>query len=226
MLNDLIGRVEQTQLTEKDPEAEQLLNQRLGRNPNALYVLAQTVLVQKYALEQAQAQLAQLRQLQQTQPAQQPARATSFLGGLFGHHDPAASPAASPTSTGVWGVALCPALEPGSRVRTSASTPGWWLKLSPHRRDHGSWSRCRGAGLSGGRVVAARLRWRPGRSGRRRILWRRRCRERPSSTIIMTMPEASMSASPIAALGIAATTPRTCSRPVTACETTGIIRTI
>ena len=33
MLNDLIGRVEQTQLTEKDPEAEQLLAQRLGRNP-------------------------------------------------------------------------------------------------------------------------------------------------------------------------------------------------
>ena len=53
MLNDLIGRVEQTQLTEKDPEAEQLLLQRLGRNPNALYILAQTVLVQKYALEQA-----------------------------------------------------------------------------------------------------------------------------------------------------------------------------
>ena len=53
MLNDLIGRVEQTQLTEKDPEAEQLLNQRLGRNPNALYILAQTVLVQNYALEQA-----------------------------------------------------------------------------------------------------------------------------------------------------------------------------
>ncbi len=62
MLNDLIGRVEQTQLTEKDPEAEQLLNQRLGRNPNALYILAQTVLVQSYALEQAQRQLSQLRQ--------------------------------------------------------------------------------------------------------------------------------------------------------------------
>jgi len=59
MLNDLIGRVQQTQLTEKDPEAEQLLNQSLGRNPNSLYILAQTVLVQKYALEQAQAQLAQ-----------------------------------------------------------------------------------------------------------------------------------------------------------------------
>jgi uncharacterized protein len=91
MLNDLIGRVEQTQLTEKDPEAEQLLNQRLGRNPNALYVLAQTVLVQKYALEQAQAQLTQLRQQQQSLPAQQPAH-TSFLGSLLGHRDPAPPP--------------------------------------------------------------------------------------------------------------------------------------
>jgi uncharacterized protein len=92
MLNDLIGRVQQTQLTEKDPEAEQLLNQSLGRNPNSLYILAQTVLVQKYALEQAQAQLAQARQLQQTQ---QPAHSTSFLGNLLGHRDPV-PPAAPP----------------------------------------------------------------------------------------------------------------------------------
>jgi uncharacterized protein len=91
MLNDLIGRVQQTQLTEKDPEAEQLLNQSLGRNPNSLYILAQTVLVQKYALEQAQAQLAQARQLQQTQ---QPAH-SSFLGSLLGHRDPV-PPAAPP----------------------------------------------------------------------------------------------------------------------------------
>jgi hypothetical protein len=91
MLNDLIGRIEQTQLTEKDPDAEQLLNQRLARNPNALYIMAQTVLVQNYALEQAQAQLNQLRQ--QTQALQQqPARATSFLGNLLGHRDPAPPP--------------------------------------------------------------------------------------------------------------------------------------
>ena len=102
MLNDLIGRVEQTQLTEKDPEAEQLLNQRLGRNPNALYILAQTVLVQKYALEQAQAQLNQLRQ--QTQALQQPAH-TSFLGNLLGHRDPAPPPppTSAPTCSRVTG---------------------------------------------------------------------------------------------------------------------------
>jgi hypothetical protein len=96
MLNDLIGRVEQTQLTEKDPEAEQLLNQRLARNPNALYVLAQTVLVQKYALEQATAQLNQLRAQQAQQFSPQPAHATSFLGSLLGHRDPAPPPPAAP----------------------------------------------------------------------------------------------------------------------------------
>jgi uncharacterized protein len=87
MLNDLIGRVEQTQLAEKDPEAEQLLNQRLGRNPDALYILAQTVLVQKYALEQAEAQLRQMRQ---------PAHSTSFLGNLLGRRDPAPPPPPPP----------------------------------------------------------------------------------------------------------------------------------
>jgi hypothetical protein len=91
MLNDLIGRVEQTQLTEKDPEAEQLLVQRLGRNPDALYILAQTVLVQKYALDQATAQINQLRQQSQAQQ-QQPAHATSFLGNLLGRRDPVPPP--------------------------------------------------------------------------------------------------------------------------------------
>jgi uncharacterized protein len=98
MLNDLVGRVEQTQLTEKDPEAEQLLNQRLARNPNALYVLAQTVLVQKYALEQATAQIGQLRQIQQA--PQQPAHATSFLGSLLGRLDPAPPPSPPPPAPG------------------------------------------------------------------------------------------------------------------------------
>ena len=58
MIGDLIDRVQKTQLAEKDMDAEQMLQQGLGKNPDALYILAQTVLVQKYALEQAQAQLA------------------------------------------------------------------------------------------------------------------------------------------------------------------------
>ncbi|WP_348261498.1 DUF2076 domain-containing protein [Telmatobacter sp. DSM 110680] len=88
LLNSLIERVNQTQLDEKDPDAEALLNQKLAPNPDALYMLAQTVLVQNIALDQAKAQVAQLQQqLQQQRP--QPAHTTSFLGRLLGEHDPA-----------------------------------------------------------------------------------------------------------------------------------------
>jgi hypothetical protein len=92
MLQGLTDRVNQTQLAEKDTEAEQFLAQNLGRNADALYILAQTVLVTQYGLEQAQKQIAalkaQLDQLQQQlQQAQQPAKHTSFLGGLLGERD-------------------------------------------------------------------------------------------------------------------------------------------
>jgi len=89
MLQGLIQRVNQTQLQEKDFDAEEMLQQTLGRNPDALYILAQTLLVQQYALDQAQKQLEQLRQ----QQAQQPQRSSSFLGNLLGRDD---SPRATP----------------------------------------------------------------------------------------------------------------------------------
>jgi uncharacterized protein len=119
MLNDLISRVEQTQLAEKDPEAEQLLVQRLGRNPNALYILAQTVLVQKYALEQAQAQINQVRQ-QQLQSVPQPAHATSFLGSLLGHRDPAPPPPPPPPAPGY---GAPPSAQPWNQVPAYGAPP-------------------------------------------------------------------------------------------------------
>jgi uncharacterized protein len=91
MLQDLTERINRTQLPEKDLDAEQLLQQTLGRNPDALYILAQTVLVQQYALDQAQKQLDQLRQQQQ-----QPKRTTSFLGNLLGRDDEPAPPPPPP----------------------------------------------------------------------------------------------------------------------------------
>src|SRR5580704_5726594 len=93
MIGDLIDRVQKTQLPEKDMDAEQMLRQGLGQNPDALYILAQTVLVQKYALEQAQAQLAQAKaQLQHPEPK----HATSFLGSLLGRNDAPAPPPPPP----------------------------------------------------------------------------------------------------------------------------------
>jgi uncharacterized protein len=97
LLNSLIERVNQTQLEEKDPDAEALLNQKLAPNPDALYMLAQTVLVQNIALDQAKAQVAHLQQqAQQLQPRPQPAHTTSFLGRLLGEHDPAPQPQYQP----------------------------------------------------------------------------------------------------------------------------------
>ena len=67
MLQDLTDRVNNTQLSEKDPDAEQFLQKTLGRNPDTLYILAQTLLVQRYALDQARSR----------SPMRAPTRSTS-----------------------------------------------------------------------------------------------------------------------------------------------------
>lgn len=97
MLNALVDRVNGTKLTERDPAAAELLSRGLSSNPDAMYILAQSVLVQNIALEQARAQLTQA----QEQLKQQSSHSTSFLGSLLGHRNPtpaqaqAAPPAAA-----------------------------------------------------------------------------------------------------------------------------------
>jgi hypothetical protein len=98
MLQGLVERINGTQLPEKDADAEQYLQQSLGRNPDAMYILAQTVLVQQYALTQAQKQLADAKAEaeQLRQQAQQPKHSTSFLGSLLGRSDEPERPATPP----------------------------------------------------------------------------------------------------------------------------------
>jgi len=131
MLEDLVRKVVETKLTEKDPEAEQLLQQGLGRDPDAIYKLAQTVLVQNLALNQTREQI---RQLQQAQQQAQPARATSFLGGLLGHREPSPPPPQSqyqpvpqpapvpPQYATATPVAVPASSSAGSFLRTAATT--------------------------------------------------------------------------------------------------------
>ena len=102
LLSSLTQKINQTQLQEKDPDAENLLGHELGANPDAIYILAQTVLVQNIALEQARAQVVQLQQqLQQAQARPQPAHTTSFLGRLLGEKDEPAPPPQQ--QQGSWG---------------------------------------------------------------------------------------------------------------------------
>ena len=113
LLKQLTDRINQTQLQEKDPDAENMLGHELGANPDALYILAQTVLVQNIALDQAKGQIAQLQQ--QTQQArQQPAHATSFLGRLLGEKDPQPAP---PPPQQQWGGPQPPPYQPVQQYR-------------------------------------------------------------------------------------------------------------
>ncbi len=82
MLNDLVRKINGAPLQDKDDDAERLLNSGLGRNPDALYVMAQTILVQNIALEQAKRQMSTLQQ------GGAQAKPKSFLGSLFGHDNP------------------------------------------------------------------------------------------------------------------------------------------
>src|SRR5579872_57852 len=78
MLASLFERVSSTASTPRDPQAETLIADAVRANPHAPYVLAQTVLVQQQALENASRRLAELEAQAQAQPQQE----TSFLGSI------------------------------------------------------------------------------------------------------------------------------------------------
>ncbi len=94
LLSALAQRVRNVPPQQKDPEAEQFIRQLTAERPDTAYVLAQTVIMQDFALRNAQSQIEDLqRQLSQMQPPQQE-RPGSFLGGLFGR-----SPSPQPSTS-------------------------------------------------------------------------------------------------------------------------------
>jgi hypothetical protein len=100
LITTLLSRLKSTAGQPKEPEADGLIRQALAEQPDAPYYLVQTVLIQDLSLHNAQNRIAELEQ-QLTEAQQQAARPTSFLGSLFGTHQPAsAAPAAPPA--GPW----------------------------------------------------------------------------------------------------------------------------
>jgi len=84
LLESLAGRIANTPPPQKDPEADQLIQQQIGARPDALYILAQTVLIQEMALNQANGRLHELQEQLNAQQGSQQQTHTSFLGRLFG----------------------------------------------------------------------------------------------------------------------------------------------
>jgi hypothetical protein len=85
MIDGLIERIRSTQVADKDLDAERYLQQNLATIPDALYILAQTVIVQQYGLQQAQQQIQQLQAaLEEASQHVQQSGGGSFLSKIFG----------------------------------------------------------------------------------------------------------------------------------------------
>lgn len=86
LLTNLVARLKQAPPAEQDEEAGAMVRDLVRDLPDAPYLLAQTVLIQDYALHQAQSRIAELER--QAQP-QRAGGGGSFLGAIFGSAAPA-----------------------------------------------------------------------------------------------------------------------------------------
>jgi uncharacterized protein len=98
LLEALAQRVKSVPAQAKDFEADQAIRQLVNEREDTAYILAQTVIMQDFALRNAQSQIEDLQRKLTEAPGRQ--QSGSFLGGLFGGTGTAASPSPRP-----WGQA-------------------------------------------------------------------------------------------------------------------------
>ena len=86
LIDGLFERMRSVEGQPRDAEAETLIAQHVAAAPHATYALAQTVLVQEHALQQAYARVQELEAEVEAayEAAQAPQQSGGFLGGLFG----------------------------------------------------------------------------------------------------------------------------------------------
>lgn len=96
----LAERLRQAQPAQKDAQAAELIARHIASQPDAVYLLAQAVLVQEDALHTAQAKIAELTDRLAATPPPAPAQTGGgFLSGMFGRSQapaPAPAPAQAP----------------------------------------------------------------------------------------------------------------------------------
>jgi uncharacterized protein len=102
LLNSLADRVKTVPVQQKDLEADTFLHQLVQERPDTPYILAQTVIMQDFALHNAQAQIEDL-QRQLSEDSQPPRQQGSFLGGLFGGGSPHSTSMGSVPRVDPWG---------------------------------------------------------------------------------------------------------------------------
>ncbi len=168
LITGLFDRMRGVGQMDKDREAEALINDQVRRNPDAAYLLVQSVLVQEHALQQAGARIedleARVRDLETRAPA--PAQqGGSFLGGLFGGGSgrpsvPTAGQQSAGFGRGQGGYGQQAAMPPqgGSPWGGQQAGAGWGQQpMQPQQRAGGGFlasALTTAAGVAGGMLLA------------------------------------------------------------------------
>jgi hypothetical protein len=84
LITDLFQRMRDYGAPEKDRDAEILINQQLRANPDAAYMLVQSVLVQEQGLEAANGRIQELEEQLRSVEAPRGQRSGGFLDGFWG----------------------------------------------------------------------------------------------------------------------------------------------
>jgi len=129
LITELLARLKQAPAQAKDVDADQLIRKGVMENPEAPYLLVQTVLIQDMALSQAQHRVAELEdQLSKAKAASRAEPSASFLGRpLFRRSVPAAETsehASQPVAPASQPAAPPPAMSSASSgfLRSAAAT--------------------------------------------------------------------------------------------------------
>jgi hypothetical protein len=165
LITGLFDRMRDFGSPEKDREAEALINQSVRANPDAAYMLVQSVLVQGQALQAANDRVMELedrlRAAEEGAPVRAPAAGGSFLGGLFGSGRAASEPEPRSGSVPSIGTRATPSVygDRASWSRASAQPP------APEARQQaaggGSFMRtalATATGVAGGMLLAESIR--------------------------------------------------------------------
>src|SRR5215470_7034502 len=129
LVADLFDRLASLEGQRRDPDAERLIREGLGRAPNAVYALVQSVLVQDEALKRANARIEELERAVAAAPAESSGGfLDSMRNAILGRDQPRSSvPSVRPGgmgSSGVWGSGAGPS-QPPQGYQPQAYPPGY-----------------------------------------------------------------------------------------------------
>ena len=103
LVTDLFDRLASLEDQRRDPDAERLIREGLGRAPNSVYALVQSVLVQDEALKRANARIEELERAASGAEPQQTGFLDSMRNMFTGRSSVPSVRASGQGSSGVWG---------------------------------------------------------------------------------------------------------------------------